>query len=773
MADAGPCWSTQQLTELLATVSEVTDPASLQRRVVEHASEALDAEVAAVVEHDQVVASVGFPRGQAPSELLLAAAEGHLQVLQVEGGGACEVLVADCDGVPGLRLLVARSDGGYSQEERSLLRGTARVLSMALVSSRTVDDLRERQTLLERLSRIQGSISSRAPLHEVLDTITAGAAELIGDDIVGLRLVDPAEPETLLLVSSVGVPAHLTAESSRTPLGWGVGGRAALLDMLVVTDAYTALAAPIPGFAEDGIRSAMAVPVRQGGRPVGSLTVATRRAGRVYSASEQEVLTAFAEHVSLALNDAQTVEALQRAVQEATHQSLHDGLTGLPNRALFLDRLARAREHSDRHGTPLAVLFLDLDDFKVVNDSLGHLVGDQLLSAVADRVVTALRGCDTVARLGGDEFAVLLGEADHNEATVAADRVLMALEEPFDLGTHTVHVGASIGLVTAVGAQVLAEELLRDADVAMYRAKADGKRRYVVFEAGMRHRLQARTELESELRVAVEQHQFTVHYQPVVDAASGRVTSTEALVRWNHPRRGTVSPAEFIPLAEDTGIIVALGSQVLREACRQTAQWRLLPALHDLTVSVNLSPRQLAEPQLLADVEAALTGSGLPARALVLEVTESLFVQDLTSAAARLHSLKALGVRLAVDDFGTGYSSLAYLSRLPVDVLKVDRSFVAGMAETGSAEGKLASVVLALAASLELDTVAEGVETRHQAEALVAQGCTRLQGYHFSRPVAPDLLPQVAADLCARLSLRVPAIPIARSDGDVSAVSAR
>jgi EAL domain-containing protein (putative c-di-GMP-specific phosphodiesterase class I) len=294
----------------------------------------------------------------------------------------------------------------------------------------------------------------------------------------------------------------------------------------------------------------------------------------------------------------------------------------------------------------------------------------------------------------------------------------------------------------------------------MYRAKADGKRRYVVFEDGMRHRLQARTELERELRTAVEERQFCVHYQPVVDATTGCVTSVEALVRWLHPRRGTVAPAEFVPLAEDTGLITAIGSFVLHEACRQTARWREQPGLQRLGVSVNLSPRQLAEPDLIDDVRSALAASGLPASALVLEITESLFVQDLVSASARLQSLKDLGVRLAVDDFGTGYSSLSYLSRLPVDILKVDRSFVAGLGTDDSPDGKLVSVVLALAASLGLETIAEGVEDQRQADALVVQGCTNLQGYHYSRPVAPDAFVATAARLRSRML--VGALPVAR-----------
>ena len=789
MPHGTPNWATQQLTQLLTAVAELPDSSTILRRGLEHVAESLECEVAALVADGIVLHALGFAQGAAPIAELAGVAGGAAVGLDVDGVGACGTVVVDCNGVPGGRILVAREQQlRFSNEERALLRGMAQVLSLALQARRLVDEerthrklsdahaadnaqllasLRERQTLLERLSRIQRSISSRQPLNDVLDAIVAGAAELLGEDIVGLRLLDPDDPGFMVMASALGVPEQLWAATVRQPVGQGIGGKAILENRLVHTSSYPTVDRPLPGFAADGILAAMACPVRQGTAAVGSLVVATRRPNRTYSPSEQEALTAFAEHVSLALNDAQSVAALHRAVDEATQQSLHDSLTGMPNRALFLDRLAHAGERSARQaGSPFTVLFIDVDDFKVVNDSLGHLVGDRLLTAVAGRIAGNLRIQDTVARLGGDEFAVLLEDADREHAMAAADRILRGLSTPFDLpGGQTVHVSASIGLVTSTGAGDSAEEVLRDADVAMYRAKGEGKRRYVVFEPAMRDRLQARTELESELRRALLGEQFTVHYQPVVDAGTGTVVSTEALLRWEHPRRGLVSPSEFVPLAEDTGLIVAIGSYVLREACRQTALWRRTPELSGLTVSVNLSPRQLQEPSLLDDVRDALSAAGLPACALVLEITENLLVRDVEQAANRLNSLKALGVRLAVDDFGTGYSSLSYLSRLPVDILKVDKAFVAGIAHEDSA-GKLAWAVLALAASLDLETVAEGVETPEQVASLLAQGCTRLQGFLFSRPVPGAILPGTAAALRDRMQLAATAlraVPAART----------
>jgi len=788
MPSTSPHWSTQQLTELIAAVAELPDPPTVIRRAVEHVAESLDSEVAALVADGHVVHSLGFPSGAWPVAALVEAAGGGHTRLEVDGVGTCELATADCPAISGARLVVGRSaDEPFSQEERALLRGMAQVLSLALQARRLVDEertsrelsdahaadnarllasLQERQTLLERLARIQRSINSRKPLDEVLDAIVVGAAELLGMDIVGLRLLDPQDPSYMVMTAWLGVPDHLAAATTRQPVGQGVGGRAIVENSLVHTSSYPTVDQPLPGFAADGVQSAMAAPVRQGTRAVGSLVVATRRPNRTCSASEQEALTAFAEHVSLALNDAQSVEALHRAVAEATHQSLHDSLTGLPNRVMFLERLTSAGDRSrSNSGSPFTVLFIDVDDFKVVNDSLGHLVGDRLLSAVAERVLASLRDADVVARLGGDEFAVLLEDTSPDDGLSAAERVLGALRTPFDLAGQTVHVGASIGIVTSCGAPGSAEELLRDADVAMYRAKAEGKSRYVVFEPAMRDRLQARSELESELRRAVREKQFTVHYQPVVDASAGAVVSTEALVRWEHPRRGLVPPVEFVSLAEDTGLIVAIGAQVLRAACHQTAVWRRSPDLADLSVSVNLSPRQLQEPGLLADVRDALLSSGLPACALVLEITENLLVRDVDAAKSRLDELKALGVRLAVDDFGTGYSSLSYLSRLPVDILKVDKAFVAGIAD-GSSAGKLAGAVIALADSLGLETVAEGVETPEQVQALLAHGCTRLQGFLFSRPVPAAVLPGTAAALHDRLEMAASAlagVPSARA----------
>ena len=756
MARAGQSWGTPALTGLVVALTDQLEPLAVVRTAVEHVAAALGADTTALATVDRVLWSTG--EGVVSDAAVLAIRRGD------DGPhGATTALTAPCAAPPDAHLVVVRTGPDrFRREEVDLLTGMAGVLSLAVQARGTIDltqprqgsgdaalpdnarllaSLAERQVLLERLARIQRSISSRRPLHEVLDAIVAGAAELIGDDVVGLRLLDPLDETVMVLGSSLGVPDELAAGTRRLPVGQGVGGQAIVQNTLVHTSSYGE-DDPLPGYAADGIHSAMGAPVRRGARAIGSLVVATRRRGRHYSTLEQEALTAFAEHVGLALNDATSVAALHAAVAEAEHQSRHDSLTGLPNRAMFLEQLHRAGA-----GTcgSLALLFIDLDDFKLVNDSLGHLVGDQLLSAVGRRIRASVRKPDVVARLGGDEFAVIMGGAAGGEARRVARHVLDALQAPFATGGHTVHVRASAGLVTTDGPFAQPTELLRDADVAMYRAKAEGKHRYVVFEPEMRDELQARSVLQEELRTALGSGELILHYQPVVDTGRRRVCSTEALLRWDHPRLGLVEPTAFVSLAEQAGLIVAIGSAVLRLACAQTAHWRRDPALSELTVSVNVSARQLREPTFVGDVRGALAVAGLPPEALTLEITESLLVSDVPTTVERLHALKALGVRIAVDDFGTGFSSLSYLARLPVDVLKVDRSFVAGIG--AGAAGKLAWAVLALADSLGLATVAEGVETREQAAALVDHGCTTLQGFLHSGPVPAALLPATAARL--------------------------
>ena len=431
-------------------------------------------------------------------------------------------------------------------------------------------------------------------------------------------------------------------------------------------------------------------------------------------------------------------DVTQRVALEAElrHQAFHDSLTNLANRALFVDRADHAIRRLERGGAKVAVLMLDLDGFKNVNDSLGHSTGDSLLVAVAARLQTALRTGDTAARLGGDEFAVLVEDAENDEkATLVAARMLAALAAPFCLAGRELFVQGSIGIALTSGDKD-AEELLRDADAAMYQAKAAGKGCHRVFEPAMYAASLARLELEGDLRRALELGEFTLHYQPVVSIGTAAVVGLEALIRWQHPTRGLVQPDEFIALAEENGLIVDIGRWVLDEACRQTSVWRATTGNENLTIAVNLSARQLSDPDLVRDVTQALARARLAPAALTLEITESVLIQDPDLAVAKLHLLKSAGVRLAIDDFGTGYSSLSSLQHLPVDSLKIDKTFIDDVS-TGIEAAGLVEAIVRLAGTLALETVAEGVERPEQLDSLQLLGCQQIQGFYFSKPLTP------------------------------------
>jgi diguanylate cyclase (GGDEF)-like protein/PAS domain S-box-containing protein len=418
------------------------------------------------------------------------------------------------------------------------------------------------------------------------------------------------------------------------------------------------------------------------------------------------------------------------------HNALHDTLTGLPNRSLLLDRVGLALRRRTRRGRGCAVLCLGLDGFKVINESLGHPVGDLLLQGVARRLEQTLRSADTVARLGADVFAVLVDETrTPTEARMVADRVHEALAAPFELEGRTVFATASIG-IAAAGDDAAADALLRDAETAMYRAKGRGRARSEMFDAGMQASAVQRLHVETDLRGAVERGEFALLYQPVVSLADGRIAGFEALARWRHPARGVLQPAEFIPAAEETGLIVPLGRWVLREACRQMRDWNRRYGAA-LSVNVNLSPRQFGDSGLAADVADALRETGLPAAFLKLEITENLLMGDAGGAAATLEELKTLGVELCIDDFGIGYSSLSYLHRFPIDTLKIDRSFIARLGDDGQSD-QIVRTIVVLAQTLNLRAVAEGVETPDQADRLRGMGCEYAQGFRFSVPVPGD-----------------------------------
>jgi diguanylate cyclase (GGDEF)-like protein/PAS domain S-box-containing protein len=445
------------------------------------------------------------------------------------------------------------------------------------------------------------------------------------------------------------------------------------------------------------------------------------------------------EHVRGVVLNSRDVSERKAFEEQLAHQAFHDPVTKLANRALFSDRVEHALMRTQRGVHEIAVMFIDLDDFKTVNDSLGHAAGDEVLQEVGRRLKIAVRPGDTVARFGGDEFAVLLdGVSGSSDAADAASRILRALDLPIEIEGKNVFPRASVG-ICLVGEGVNtpeASELLRNADVAMYMAKRDSKGSYRVFEPTMHERVVERLELRSDLQHALTMDQLELHYQPVVRLADRTILGVEALVRWNHPTRGTIPPIQFIPVAEETGLIIPMGRWILETACHEGARLqKVFPREAPLTMSVNLSVRQLQSETLIADVRQALEVSGLPAASLVLEITESLMLTDTDFAMMQLHDLKALGIRLAMDDFGTGYSSLSYLSRFPVDILKMDRSFVG--AEDNST---LTSAIIALGTSLSLEVVAEGIELAEQASSLEELGCELGQGFLFARPMDSDAL---------------------------------
>jgi diguanylate cyclase (GGDEF)-like protein len=416
-----------------------------------------------------------------------------------------------------------------------------------------------------------------------------------------------------------------------------------------------------------------------------------------------------------------------------TRDALHDPLTGLANRALFLDRLQHALSATGRHRAPLATIVLDLDGFKEINDSYGHSVGDELLCAVAKRLTDAVRSVDTVARLGGDEFALVIEDVDDAGKEIAIERVKRALAAPFLIQGQPRQIGGSFGMVLSRGNIDSPDDLLRRADMAMYEAKRKGKYGHVIFETGMHTAMVFRLEMKSALERALGQREFVLHYQPIVELANGRITGMEALIRWNRPDGRIVGPAEFIPLAEETRMIVPLGWWVLDESCRQFSSWLpKRPKPGDLTLHVNLSPQQLHDPQANGKVLEALGRSGVPAECLVLELTETSIMQDVESSLAAMAKLTELGIRTSIDDFGTGYSSLSYLQKLPVSVLKIDKSFIDTVAE--SKEGAaLVRAIVGVGAALELQVIAEGVERLEQVGRLQALNCRYAQGYFFSR----------------------------------------
>jgi diguanylate cyclase (GGDEF)-like protein len=746
---------TQQLAEFLAVISAVPDQLSAVQMTTERAAKAFEAEVAAVLGPDgEVVDLVGFRPGRVPAAELREVAAGTRSALDVPGAGRCHTAVARLSGrVPG-HLLVARSgEDTFSGDEVSLLRGMARVLELTVdtlhmfevVRNQVAEmehllaSLQDRHRLLEQLSEVQRAITRRAPLQQILDAITDGAQELLGDEVAVLRMLDPDDPRILLLASCTGIASDVTRRLWRLPMAEaGVTGQAVLRNELVVMPRYPDSWDRMPELATR-IRAGMAAPVHDKSTVVGALAVASYRPDRAYTARDQQILQVFAEQVSLAVTDAKTREAMQ--------QAFHDSLTGLASRALFMDRLDQALVSAARGRIRLATLFVDLDGFKMINDSFGHPAGDAVLVGVAGRLRSCLRPEDIAARLGGDEFAVVLLDVGWDEAVAIAQRIIEALRSPFHVDGKEVFVNASIGVAFNTDRDTDGQMLLRNADLAMYHAKRNGKGRHEIFEPSMRTMPVRSLDLESDLHRALAAGELALHYQPIVELVDGsldslsgdrlgsRVAGVEALVRWLDPQHGLTSPQKFVPLAEETGLILPIGRWVIREACRQTSAWNARrPGQRPLIVSVNLSARQLQQADLPGIVAASLAETGLAPDCLMLEITESLLLRDTEITLDVLGRLEELGVRLAIDDFGTGYSTLTYLRRFPIDTVKIDKSFVDEVASSPKGSALIRAIVR-FSETLDMTTIAEGIEAPEQLLHLYESGCPLGQGYLLAKPM--------------------------------------
>ena len=594
-------------------------------------------------------------------------------------------------------------------------------------------------------------------LHEVTSLLHAGdTQEALGDFLDSVRSAFRAEMAELVLLGPAGREGATISRSQEgvepvvmAPLG-DPDDHQRLLRLASASGTLTTRtgpgrSTPLDNYAADrGLKDAVAAALRTEDRVHGLLLIGGR-IGDVTTFTSRDValLDTFARHVATSLERGRLEENLRQVTdlkEQLRHQALHDPLTGLPNRTLFLDRVRHAVDTAGRSGVWPAVLYLDLDGFKPVNDTFGHEAGDVLLRTVADRLRGCLRPADTAARLGGDEFVVLLnGPVDRFGVARVIERIRAQLDVPVRLGEDVVTtVRASIGVALGDSDIPDADTLVRHADVAMYAAKRSAGHEFLVYEPGLGNTTATRKDSAAELAAAIQNNELRTVYQPLIDMRTGRPIGAEALVRWQHPTDGLRSPDSFIGLAEETGLITRIGELVLNDACKQAARWVAeSPDQEDLLVTVNLSARQVADDEIVAQVSAALADSGLEPHRLVLEITETVLMQDRDAAAATLWLLKGLGVRIAIDDFGTGYSSLAYLRRFPIDMLKVAREFVDGLGRDAH-DDVITRAIVELANTLGLLTVAEGIETTQQSETVAALGCDIAQGYLFSRPIEAE-----------------------------------
>jgi diguanylate cyclase (GGDEF)-like protein/PAS domain S-box-containing protein len=624
------------------------------------------------------------------------------------------------------RVVWIRDDASLHRDSLGRVRWHG-VMSDVTENKQVEAELERRAAQQAAVARLGERALERVEISELLDQACATAAEMLE---VELASVAELSPDRMLfqLRAGFGWPEGAIDNVTVSADGSNQAGYTIATGAPVIVTDWTQERRFTESAARGvGARSGISVAIEGRHRPYGVFAVHSTRS-REYSDGDIDFIQSFANVLADALSRQATEDDIR-------HRALHDPLTGLPNRVLFLDRLEHALARLRRGHGRAAVMFLDLDRFKLVNDSLGHQAGDEILTAVAPRLKQALRATDTVARFGGDEFGVLLEDLESElDATETAERIAAVFAHPFVLGTSEHFISASVGIALAQGGE-LAEELIRDADTALYRAKEGGRARYELFDEALRARAMSRLRTETDLRRALERAELRLDYQPVISMHDQSIASVEALLRWDHPERGLIPPAEFIPVAEECGVVESIGTWVLEEACRQAAQWhRARPDAAPVGISVNLSTVQVANPSLPETVATVLRATGLEPTAVGLEITESVLLEETDRLTDTLSALKRIGVRLLLDDFGTGYSSLAYLTRLPLDGLKVDRAFIQGLG-TKSQDRAITEAIIAMARALSLTVIAEGVETERQLSELRRLGCSQVQGFYYSPPV--------------------------------------
>lgn len=721
-------YTASELPEFLAAVSRAAEPAAALGKGVALVAETFDAEVVAVISGEEVIASVGFPQ-DAIVEIDVGCSSNtdrRSVPIDIPGFGPAMAAIVPLT-APDRMLLIGRADLPLDSIELAHAQAMARILALALrlldklqENERLLAEQRAHQAMLEAILRVQRLISQRQPIESILQAITEEAVSLLDVDLAGICVRTPQGLSQRALATAVDAGLELST-SARERYLLAIGERVDTNQLGGSTGVR--VETTTGGYVDTTVNGAT---VFEGGQPIGELFVAaidpTPR-----QVIDPAAVETFASQASIALTDASTVRELEHA--------FHDHLTGLPNRALFQDRFDHALALGQRLGTTTGLLFLDLDRFKAVNDTLGHAAGDALLAEVGAAIRRAGRSSDSVSRIGGDEFAVVLENTTPDAAKVVGHRLLEAVTHVVDPGRIAGGAAASIGIALSGPNCETTDELLRRADIAMYSVKTAGRAGVALYEPSMGTSRLDQKALTDALQTALVRDDFVVYYQPIVNLRTRWTSGVEALVRWHDPDRGLISPDAFIESAERSGMIVPIGRRVLETACEQAANWRRnLPGAADLSVSVNLSVRQLQHDDVEEHVMDTLNSTGLDPGGLTLEVTESVFVDDASAAGERLSSLKRLGVRLAIDDFGTGFSSLSYIHRYPFDVLKIDRAFVSGLG-TSENGGAVLRTMLGLAGQLSMTAVAEGIETAAELAQLRALRCSHGQGFLFSPPV--------------------------------------